>query len=65
MEYKNHVRPGFEATGDRREAFVRLLDDDQFTTGLLYRNDKPGWRPDRAEPESLDDIAAHFSVEAR
>ncbi len=37
MEYKALVAAGFEPLADRNAAFRRLLTDDGFTTGLLYR----------------------------
>jgi len=63
MGYKNRVSAGFEPTNDRRQAFLRLLDDDHFTTGVLYRSDGAGWQPPVAPQRSLDDIANAFRVE--
>ncbi|TVQ43986.1 MAG: 2-oxoacid:ferredoxin oxidoreductase subunit beta [Gammaproteobacteria bacterium] len=37
LEYKALVSAGFEPLADRNAAFRRLLTDDGFTTGLLYR----------------------------
>lgn len=62
MEYKHRIHPGFVPTADRREAFLRLMDDDCFTTGLLYRNERPPWRPPAADTATLDSIAAEFCV---
>jgi len=64
MEYKHRIHPGFEPTADRREAFLRLMDDDYFTTGLLYRKERPVWRPVAADAANLDSIAAAFRVQA-
>ena len=64
MEYKNIVQAGFESTDDRRQAFVRLLDDDRMTTGVVYQGRGSGYRPDTAPAASLDTIAAQFSISA-
>ena len=61
-EYKKLVHPGFEPTADRREAFMQLMDDDGFTTGVLYKADTPAYQPDRAEPSDLETIARQFRV---
>ena len=64
MEYKNIVQAGFEPTDDRRQAFVRLLDDDHMTTGVVYQGRGAGYQPDTAPAASLDAIAGQFSVTA-
>lgn len=61
-DYKKIVHPGFEPTGDRREAFLQLMDDDGFTTGVLYRADTPAFRAERAAPADLDTIEQQFRV---
>lgn len=64
MEYKKHVHEGFETTSDRRAAFAQLMDDDNFTQGLLYRSDAPPYAPDRGEAADLDAIAGQFALAA-
>ncbi|MFW5927271.1 MAG: 2-oxoacid:ferredoxin oxidoreductase subunit beta, partial [Wenzhouxiangella sp.] len=61
--YKKRVRPGFEPTEDRAQAYAALAEDDGFTLGTLYRAKRPCYRPDRAGREStVDRIAARFEV---
>jgi 2-oxoglutarate ferredoxin oxidoreductase subunit beta len=44
-----------EPYSDRREAFLRLLDDDGFTTGILYKSQTPPFQP---TPKSVEPVAA-------
>ena len=64
MEYKNVVQEGFEPTDDRRQAFIRLLDDDHMTTGVVYRGRAPAYQPDSAPAASLEAISSRFAVDA-
>ncbi|WP_440997035.1 2-oxoacid:ferredoxin oxidoreductase subunit beta [Arhodomonas sp. SL1] len=62
MQYKSHVHGGFEPTDDRRQAFLQLLDDDEFTQGLLFRSTAPAYTPDTAESADTASIAEQFAV---
>ncbi|HYW93785.1 MAG TPA: hypothetical protein VFA95_15215 [Gammaproteobacteria bacterium] len=61
--YKHRIRPGFEPTADRRETFLRLMDDDCLTTGLRFCRERRVWRPAEVAAASLDSIAAAFRAE--
>ncbi|MBB4264534.1 2-oxoacid:ferredoxin oxidoreductase subunit beta [Roseospira visakhapatnamensis] len=44
--WRERVHEGFpEPTDDRREAFLRLLDDDAFSTGILYKGRTGAFQP--------------------
>lgn len=62
VHYKKRVHDGFRTTSDRRDAFAQLMDDDDFTTGLLYRREMGAYTPRRADPVSLNDLSAQFLV---
>lgn len=62
MGYKKRVHAGFEPTDNRAEAFAALAGDDGFTTGTLYRAERPCYRPDATGSKSPDEIAARFQV---
>jgi len=62
MDWKHAVRP-FEAdeTSDAVEAARRVTADDGMSTGFIYRDPRPAWRPPRAEtPTELDTIEQGF-----
>ncbi|MFN3076447.1 MAG: 2-oxoacid:ferredoxin oxidoreductase subunit beta [Alphaproteobacteria bacterium] len=60
-EYKHQVHPGFgEPTSDRREAFRKLMLDDQFTTGVLFQNDTPPFQPVPVPRSTMEDIERAF-----
>ncbi|MBF0561692.1 MAG: 2-oxoacid:ferredoxin oxidoreductase subunit beta [Alphaproteobacteria bacterium] len=60
-EYKQRVHTGFgEPTSDRNEAFRRLMLDDQFTTGLLYKSDDVSFRFTPDTPLAMELIEQQF-----
>jgi 2-oxoglutarate/2-oxoacid ferredoxin oxidoreductase subunit beta len=64
LHWKKQVHEAFTPTADRREAYLALLEDDGFGTGILYRASRACFGPDVAEPQELDAIAARFEVPA-
>ena len=44
MGWKKRIHDGFQPTDDRRQALQALLDDDGFTTGVLYRSERAVYR---------------------
>jgi len=64
MQYKKRVSHGFSETRDRREAMIELLEDDGFTTGLLYRRRPATATPPRetVSPEGLATVEAQFQL---
>ena len=63
MGYKKRVHAGFRATNDRGQAFADLMEDDGFTTGLLYRAEREPYQSAEANGKvSLQEIAAEFQV---
>lgn len=63
-EFKARVHAEWQPTDDRRAAFDRLLDDDGYATGILYRNPRPAYRAPQVAATTLDAIAAGFEVVA-
>jgi 2-oxoglutarate ferredoxin oxidoreductase subunit beta len=61
-EWKNMVHAGFEPTSDPREAARRLLDDDLFTTGVIYAGTRPSFQPARKEVEATADVTKSFRL---
>lgn len=60
-DYKQRVHDGFGTpTSDRREAFRRLMEDDQFTAGLLFQSEVAPFQFVPESPESLEVIAQSF-----
>lgn len=62
LGYKKRVHEGFVASQDRLEAYAALAHDDGFTTGIVYRAERPCFMPDRAEPCDPESIAAEFEI---
>ncbi|ABC23519.1 2-oxoacid:ferredoxin oxidoreductase subunit beta [Rhodospirillum rubrum] len=60
--YKDRVHQEWQPTADRTEAFRKLLDDDGFSTGILYKGTKPAFVPETAERASFTEIEAQFAV---
>ncbi|KJS38624.1 MAG: 2-oxoglutarate synthase [Rhodospirillaceae bacterium BRH_c57] len=50
------------ASTDRREAFLRLLDDDGFTTGVLYKGHNPVFAPPHPSSANLADLEKGFAL---
>lgn len=68
-EYKKLLQTGFAGhhpdapTSDRREAFHRLLEDDGFSCGILYRGGAPVYTPSNdREVQSLATIERQFAL---
>jgi len=64
-DLKKVVHPdwdGMPPATDRREAFLRLLDDDGVTTGVVYKGDHPGVRPPRPATASVADLERSFAL---
>jgi 2-oxoglutarate ferredoxin oxidoreductase subunit beta len=59
-DWKSMVHGGFEPTADSREAAQRLLDDDLFTTGILYAGSKASFSVPRYQPKPTTDLAKEF-----
>lgn len=64
LNWKKQVHEAFTPTADKREAYLKLLDDDGIGTGILYRAPRPCFQPDTAAARSLAAIAADFEVPA-
>lgn len=47
---------------DRREAFLRLLDDDRFTTGVLYKGTTPAFAEAHSPVAALADLEQGFRL---
>lgn len=62
MDYKRRVHAGFEPTDDRTEAFRRLLADDHFTTGLLYRAPGTTGTPQASALRKPENLVESFRV---
>lgn len=62
LQWKERMHPSFTPAEDRRHAFLALLDDDGFGTGIVFREPRPCFHPDKSQPKSLADIAAGFEV---
>ena len=63
-DYKHKVHEGFgeEPTNDRREAFVRLMDDDGFMLGALFEDDSRAFKPGHEATAKMADIEAQFAL---
>lgn len=62
MHWKKQVHESFAPTADRRTAYMKLMDDDGFGTGIVYCAPRPCFRPDTTEASTLAEIAARFEV---
>lgn len=62
MHWKKQVHEGFQPTADKRAAYLALLEDDGFGTGILYRAPRPCFSPDQADRCELGAVAAQFEV---
>ncbi|HSV29954.1 MAG TPA: 2-oxoacid:ferredoxin oxidoreductase subunit beta [Candidatus Omnitrophota bacterium] len=61
--WKETVRPCPEPpTADPAEAARRLMTDDGFNVGVVYKGSRPPYRPYQAEARGLDGLAAAFAV---
>ncbi|SOD91054.1 2-oxoacid:ferredoxin oxidoreductase subunit beta [Caenispirillum bisanense] len=67
-EYKSMVHDGFggfgfdDGTPDRREAFRRLMDDDGYSCGVLFKGNTPAFKSPTAAPASLADMERKFAL---
>lgn len=64
LEWKKLVRAGgFKPTSEFARAVRRLLRDDGFDLGVLYRGARPAYQPRKAPtPRSIEDLAARFAL---
>ncbi|MGY6587469.1 MAG: thiamine pyrophosphate-dependent enzyme [Wenzhouxiangella sp.] len=62
LTWKKRMGQQFTTTRQRREALLQLDEDDGFTTGVLYRADRPCFQPAQAKPRSIDELARAFEV---
>ncbi|MBB4287062.1 2-oxoacid:ferredoxin oxidoreductase subunit beta [Roseospira goensis] len=61
--WRARVHGSFEApTADRREAFLRLLDDDGFATGILYQGRETPFQPTAQATAPVAALGAQFAV---
>lgn len=66
--YKTLVHDGFggagfdDGTPDRREAFQRLMEDDGYSCGVLFKGQTPAFKPHPAEPGSIEEIQGSFAL---
>jgi 2-oxoglutarate ferredoxin oxidoreductase subunit beta len=66
--YKTLVHDGFggagfdDGTPDRREAFRRLMEDDGYSCGVLFKGQTPAFKPHPAEPGSIEEIQGSFAL---
>ena len=57
-QWKNMVHTAtVEPTDDPARAARRIMTDDGFNTGILYRGDRPAYRPVQGTGESVDPVA--------
>ncbi|MBF0355895.1 MAG: hypothetical protein HQL43_11730 [Alphaproteobacteria bacterium] len=59
-DWKDMVHKGFEPTSDLREASQRLLDDDMFTSGIVYAGTRASFQVPQAQPHPSTDLAKSF-----
>jgi 2-oxoglutarate ferredoxin oxidoreductase subunit beta len=61
--YKDQVHQDWaEATQDRKEAFMRLMDDDGYTTGVLYTGQNRVFTPAHSATTTVSDLEKAFSL---
>jgi 2-oxoglutarate ferredoxin oxidoreductase subunit beta len=61
--YKELVHADWEEPCDnRRDAFLRLLEDDGYTTGVLFKGDNKVFRPTHAATATIADLEKRFSL---
>lgn len=60
--YKDRVHQEWEPVSNRTQAFKTLLDDDGFSTGILFKGLTPAYIPETAEPMALAALEARFVV---
>jgi len=61
-EYRKLVHKDFEPTDNRRDAFLRLLDDDLFTTGVLYTGTSGAFQPKAEVSQSVESLGDQFMI---
>lgn len=60
-EDKQRVHQDWETpAATRRDAFLRLLEDDGYATGILFQGDNGRWTRDKAAPVSVADLEREF-----
>ncbi len=61
--YKDQVHQDWaEAAGDRKEAFLRLMDDDGYTTGVLFSGQNRVFTPTHSATSTVSDLEKAFSL---
>jgi len=61
--FKALVHDAFEETSsDRRDARRRLLDDDGFGLGVLFKSDQPSFTPCKQRDDSIEDLEGQFAL---
>lgn len=61
--YKELVHDAWkEPTADRREAFLKLLDDDGYSTGILYKGNAKPFAPMHRTTKTFSEIEATFAL---
>ncbi len=61
--WRENVHTGFaEPTDDRREAFLRLLDDDAFSTGILYKGRAGAFQPSTEATTTVASLGDQFAI---
>ncbi|MCW9045529.1 MAG: 2-oxoacid:ferredoxin oxidoreductase subunit beta, partial [Alphaproteobacteria bacterium] len=62
-DWKGMVRPAeIEATSDIGRAARRLMTDDGFNTGILYKGSRNVYRPALEESETVAEVEATFAL---
>jgi 2-oxoglutarate ferredoxin oxidoreductase subunit beta len=62
-EWKNVVRPSPEAPAtDAAEAAKRLMQDDGYNMGVLYKGDRRPYRPVTGSGKTVADLDAQFAL---
>jgi 2-oxoglutarate/2-oxoacid ferredoxin oxidoreductase subunit beta len=58
--WKDAVRPGFEATDDPVQAGRRVLEDDGFNLGVLFKGNWPVYKPFQSAKKSMTEVEKQF-----
>ena len=63
MQWKHHVRAfEGETTSNRIEAAQRIQADDGMSTGIIFRNDYPVFRPGTGIDSGMGSIESEFLI---
>lgn len=61
-EWKTMVHPAAAATTDPATAAARLMTDDSFAIGILYKGDRVSYRPVTGNGKTVADLDAEFAL---